>query len=159
MVPRGVINFLDGLHPPTSKSGIAPVEKWLTTPNMGHIINTCYKRVVVLLTLPEMGGVCETYIYFPIQSAPPLKPHSNIKCLCLIPDHFLHVLLKEDCLLPPPCKEWMIHKIGEAEKWHFEFMDRQATFNEHNPITCDTPTPEKPKQDFEVMDEDEAFLS
>jgi hypothetical protein len=48
-------------------------------------------------------------------------------------------------------------------------MDRQAAFNElmskepkspkkprneHNPITSDTSTPEKSKQDFEVMDED-----
>jgi len=93
-------------------------------------------------------------------------------CLCLIPDHFLHVKLKENCPLPPPCKEWTIHKIGEAEQWLFEFLDRQAAFdelmskesmppkkptNEHNPITCDTPTPEKPKQDFEVMDEDEDY--
>jgi hypothetical protein len=51
-------------------------------------------------------------------------------------------------------------------------MDRQTTCNElmskgsklpkkptneHNPITCDTPTPENPKQDFEVMDEDEYY--
>jgi len=162
--------ILDDLHPPTSKSGIAPPEKWLTTPDMGDIIATCYNRAVVLLTLPEMGGSCETY--FPIQSAPPLKPHSNIMCLCLISDHFLHVKLKEDCPLPPPCKEWMTHKIGEAEKWHFEFMDRQAAFddlmskepkppkkptNEHNPITCDTSTLKKPKQDFEFMDKDEDY--
>ena len=74
--------------------------------------------------------------------------------------------------LPPPCKEWMNHKIGETEKWYFEFMDRQAAFNElmskepkppnkptneHNPITCDTPTSEKPKQDFEVVDEDKDY--
>ena len=26
--------------------------------------------------------------------------------------------------------------------------------NEHNLITCDTPTLEKPKQDFKVMDKD-----
>jgi len=77
---------LDGLHPPTSKSGIAPPEKWLTTLDMGHIIASCYNRVVVLLTLPEMGGSCETY--FPIWSAPPLKPHFNIMCLCLIPTTF-----------------------------------------------------------------------
>ena len=66
----------------------------------------------------------------------------------------------------------MTHMIGEAEQWLFEFLDRQAAFdelmskesmppkkptNEHNPITCDTPTPEKPKQDFEVMDEDEDY--
>jgi len=51
-------------------------------------------------------------------------------------------------------------------------MDRQAAFNEimskepkppkkptneHNPITCETSTLEKPKQDFEVMDEDEDY--
>jgi hypothetical protein len=143
-----------------------PVDKWLTTPDMGHIIATCYNRVVVLLTLPKIG-MCETY--FSIRSASPLKLHSNILCLCLIPGHFLHILLKEDCLLPHSCKEWMNHKIGEAEKWHFEFIDRQVSFNElmskepkpqmkptneHNPITCDTPTPKKLKQDFEVMDED-----
>jgi len=66
----------------------------------------------------------------------------------------------------------MTHKIGEAKKWHFEFMDKQAAFddlmskeskppkkptNEHNPITCDTPTSEKPKQDFKFMDEDEYY--
>jgi len=48
--------ILDGLHPPTSKSGIAPPEKWLTTPDMGHIIASCYNITVVLLILPEMGG-------------------------------------------------------------------------------------------------------
>jgi len=26
--------------------------------------------------------------------------------------------------------------------------------NERSPIMCDTPTPEKPNQDFKVMDED-----
>jgi len=56
--------ILDGLHPPTSKSGIAPLEKWLTTPDMGHIIVSCYNRAVVLLTLSKMDGACETY--FPI---------------------------------------------------------------------------------------------
>ncbi|KEH37913.1 hypothetical protein MTR_2g451140 [Medicago truncatula] len=47
--------ILDGLHPLTSKSGIAPPHKWLTTSDMGHIIATCYNRAVVLLTLPEMN--------------------------------------------------------------------------------------------------------
>jgi len=56
--------ILDGLHPQKCTSGVAPPDKWLTTPDMGHIIASCYKRVIVLLTLPEMGGVGETY--FPI---------------------------------------------------------------------------------------------
>jgi len=77
--------FLDGLHPPTNSSGIVLEDKWLTLPNMGHIVTTCYNRVVVQLVLPERG-ICETY--FPIRGAPPLNPHSNILCLRLIPDHF-----------------------------------------------------------------------
>jgi len=51
-------------------------------------------------------------------------------------------------------------------------MDREAAFNdlmykepkppkkptnEHNPINCNTPNPKKPKQDFDVMDEDEDY--
>jgi len=52
--------ILDGLHPRTSTSGIAHEDKWLTTPNMGHIFATCYNRVVVQVTLPEKG-ICEIY--------------------------------------------------------------------------------------------------
>ena len=105
--------ILNGLYPPKCISDIVPVDKWMTTSDMSHIIASCYNRVVVLLTLPEMGGVCETY--FSIRSAPPLNSHSNIMYLCLISDHYLHVILKEGCLLPPSCKEWMNNKIGEAE--------------------------------------------
>ena len=126
---------------------------------MSRIIATCYKRVVVLLTFPEKG-ICETY--FPLRSAPPLNPHSNIMCLYLIPNHYLRVILKEGCLLPPSCMEWNNNKISEAENWHFEILDRQDVFNEltskepkppkkptneHNPIICDnTPTPQKREQ-------------
>jgi len=78
--------------------------------------------------------------------------------------------LKEGCPLPPSCTEWMTHQIDETEKWHFALLDRQHAFNElmskepkppkkptneHNPITFDTS--EKPKQEFEVMDEDEDY--
>jgi len=51
---------LDGLHPPTNNGGIALEDKWLTLPDMGYIVATCYNRVVVQLVLPERG-ICETY--------------------------------------------------------------------------------------------------
>jgi hypothetical protein len=86
---------------------------WLTLPDMGHIIVTSFNRAVVQLTLPERG-ICETY--FPIRGAPPLNSHSNIMCLDLTPDHFLHVFLEEGCPLPPSCGEWSNNKIGEADK-------------------------------------------
>ena len=60
--------------------------------------------------------------------------------------------------------EWMNNKIDETEKWHFDLLDRQDALNmskeskppkkptnEHNPII--TPTPEKKKQEFEVMED------
>ena len=56
--------ILNGLYPPKRTIGVAPVDKWMTTPDMGHIVASCYKIPVVLLTLPKTGGVYETY--FPI---------------------------------------------------------------------------------------------
>jgi len=52
--------ILDGLHPPTSSSGNVLEDKWLTLPDMGYIIATCYNRSVIQLVLPERG-ICETY--------------------------------------------------------------------------------------------------
>jgi NADH:ubiquinone oxidoreductase subunit len=81
--------------------------------------------------------------------------------LGLIPNHIIHVYLKESCPIPPSCTGWKNHKIDEAEKWEFTFVDRQALFkdimstelkppkkptNHLNSIYCDTPTPEKPKR-------------
>ncbi|KEH37260.1 hypothetical protein MTR_2g436740 [Medicago truncatula] len=83
--------ILDDLHPPTSKSRITLEDKWLKLLDMGYIIATSFNRAVVQLTLSEKG-ICETY--FPIRGAPPLNSHSNIMCLGLIPDHFLHVFFE-----------------------------------------------------------------
>jgi len=73
--------ILDGLHPPTNSSRIALEDKWLTLPDIGHIVTTCYNRAVVQFVLPERG-IRDTY--FPIRGAPPLNPHSNILCLGLM---------------------------------------------------------------------------
>ena len=40
----------------------------------------------------------------------------------------------------------MTHKIGEAEQWLFEFLDRQAAFDDL-----------MSKQEIEVMDENEDY--
>jgi len=78
--------------------------------------------------------------------------------------------MKEGCPIPLSCTEWKNHKIGDAVKCEFAFMDRQELFkylmssepkppkkltNHLNPIYCDTPIPVKPKGEFEVIEEDE----
>jgi hypothetical protein len=52
--------IMNGLHPPTNSDGIAYIDKWLTLLDMGHIVATCYNRVVVQLVSPERG-LCETF--------------------------------------------------------------------------------------------------
>jgi len=119
--------IMNDLRPPTNSGGIAYLDKWLTLPDMRHIVVICYNSVVVQVVFPERG-IYETF--FPFRGAPPLNPHAHIMCLGLIPGHFLHVYLKDDCRLPPSCMEWKNHKIGEAERWEFEFLDRQALFKD-----------------------------
>ncbi|KAK2403305.1 hypothetical protein QL285_052758 [Trifolium repens] len=95
----------DALYPPKRKilpGHVAPMDKWLTFPDMGHILATHYNKVVVELTEPG-ERISETF--FP-----------------------LRVKLKEGCPLPPTCLEWKNHRSEEATEWEYPFMDRQSTY-------------------------------
>jgi len=56
--------ILDGLHPPKNVSSFAPPDKWLTLPDMGNIVATCYNRLVLEMTTLDIG-VSETF--FPLK--------------------------------------------------------------------------------------------
>jgi histone-lysine N-methyltransferase SETD2 len=75
----------------STKRGVAPLENWLTFPDMGHVIATYYNRIVVELTSPIIG-VSETF--FPLRSSPPKDPSSRLLVLGLISNHFFYVKLK-----------------------------------------------------------------
>ena len=64
-------DILDGLHPPKSAS-FAPPDKWLTLPDMGHIVATCYNRPVLEMTTLDIG-VSETF--FPLRG---MKENRNV---------------------------------------------------------------------------------
>jgi len=88
--------ILDGLHPPKNASSFAPPDKWLTLLDMGHIVASCYNRLVVEMTTLDIG-VSKTF--FPLRGRPPVNPKSNMICLGLIPNHFVLLSLKDDCPL------------------------------------------------------------
>ena len=90
--------ILNGLHPPANSGGIAHVDKWLSFPNMGHIVANYYSRCVVLLTNHEIG---KSESFFPLRGSPPAKQKTPITCLGLIPNHFVLIFLKDGCPLPP----------------------------------------------------------
>ena len=52
--------ILDGLHPPKNTSSFAPPEKWLTLPDMRHIVASCYNMPVVEMTTLDIG-VSQTF--------------------------------------------------------------------------------------------------
>ncbi|KEH21911.1 hypothetical protein MTR_7g024793 [Medicago truncatula] len=106
------------LHPPKNGSGFAPPNKWLTLPDMGHIVGTCYNRPVVEITSLDIE-ISKTF--FPIRGRPPVNPKSHIMCIGLIQNHFVLLLLKDDCSLPPSSTEWSIHMSEEAATWEDEF--------------------------------------
>ncbi|KEH19563.1 OTU-like cysteine protease [Medicago truncatula] len=60
--------ILNGLHPPANMKGCAHlVDKWLTFPDMGHIVANYYKRCVVVLTNLEVGN---SESFFPLRGPP-----------------------------------------------------------------------------------------
>jgi hypothetical protein len=56
--------LFDAFFPPTRKSSreFLTDDKWLTFPDMGHIIATCFNKVVVLLTKNEKFGASATFL-------------------------------------------------------------------------------------------------
>jgi len=93
-------------------------------------------------------------------------------CLGLIPNHFVLIFLKDGCPLPPSSTEWHNHKNEEAVTWEDKYLDQYVLFrklmiiekgeklpqpkkesNKSEPILLDTP--EKAKQQFKVIAEDE----
>ena len=164
------IYILNGIHPPANTKSCAHlVDKWLTFPEMEHIVSNYYNRCVVLLTNHEIGTLES---FFPLRGLPPAKQKTPIMCLGLIPDHFVLIFLKDGCPLPTSSTEWNNHKKEDAVTWEDEYLDQHELFrklmviesgnklpqpqkesNKAAPILLDTP--EKPKQQFEVIAEDE----
>ncbi|PNY14739.1 receptor-like protein kinase, partial [Trifolium pratense] len=65
------------------RHGVALIDKWLTFPDMGHIVASILGKVVVKLT---KHGASETF--FPLCGVPSSNPSSLIICLGAIPGHY-----------------------------------------------------------------------
>jgi len=117
--------ILDGLHPPKNANSFAPPDKWLTLPDMGHIVASLYNRPVVEMTTLDIG-VSENFL--PLRGRPPVNPKNNMICLGLILNHFVIISLKDGCPLPPSSTEWKNHRSNEAATWEDEFLDQHVRF-------------------------------
>ncbi|CAJ2642548.1 unnamed protein product [Trifolium pratense] len=116
----------DALLPSKRKSrkcGVALIDKWLTFPDMGHIISSILGKVVVKLT---KQGASETF--FPLRGVPSSDPYSLVICVGAIPGHYVYVKLKDGCPIPPTCVQWKQHCSREAIVWESYFAIQQAKY-------------------------------
>ena len=112
-------------------SGPAPVSKWMTFPETGHLIACAYDKVCIDLT---RYGFSETF--FPLRTAPPKNSNDRIMCIGWLSksNHFVQVFLKPGCPIPPTSPEWMSHSTANAETWPDHFMERMQEFRRLNDI-------------------------
>jgi len=122
-----------------------------------------------VLTNLEIG---KSESFFPLRRPPPPgKQKTPVMCIGVIPNHFVLIFLKDGCPLPPSSTEWHNHKKDDAVTWEDEYLDQHELFrklmiiesgnkppqpqkesNKAAPILLGTP--EKSKQQFQVITED-----
>jgi len=119
--------ILNGLHPPANMKGcVHLVNKWLTFPDMGHIVANYYKRCEVVLTNLEVE---KSKSFLPLRGPlPPGKQKTPIMCLGVILNHFVLIYLKNGCPLPPSSTECHNHKKEDEVTWEDEYLDQHELF-------------------------------
>ncbi|XP_045795530.1 uncharacterized protein LOC123890033 [Trifolium pratense] len=121
----------DALLPSKRKSkrcGVALINKWLTFPDMGHIVASILGKAVVKLT---KQGASETF--FPLRGVPSSDPYSLVICVGAIPGHYVYVRLKDGCPIPPTCVQWKQHCSQETIVWESYFSIQQAKYSKLMP--------------------------
>ncbi|XP_062030559.1 uncharacterized protein LOC133746393 isoform X2 [Rosa rugosa] len=125
---------------------------WMTMPDMGHIIASCYN--VVLMHLSSV----QCFTFFPLRTAPTSFSISSTRVIVIgfVEEHFVQVYLKTDHPMPPPTPaptrknphgatnwerfheqrstEWATLYLGRIE--HFKSLQPEVV-SQKNPVVLD----------------------
>ena len=94
---------------------------WLTIPEMGYIIASAFK--VVLITLSISG--CSTFL--PLSGAPP-RNHRIIVIGHVNENHWVQVMLRKGHPIPLTAPQWKKHCDPEAEAWELPYLVRMKAY-------------------------------
>ncbi|XP_012853296.1 PREDICTED: uncharacterized protein LOC105972862 [Erythranthe guttata] len=97
-------------------------EYWMSLPDMGHIIGSTYNIVLVYLA-PQQ---CLTFL--PLNSEP--LPSDKIRehgLAYVNNNHFVHVVLKKNCHIPPIADYWRRYHDEKADGWKTSDMESRIT--------------------------------
>ncbi|KAK8934331.1 hypothetical protein KSP39_PZI014553 [Platanthera zijinensis] len=95
----------------------APVEKWMSLPDMGLVIASFYNVAVVQLSRDQ----CFTFL--PLHSIPPTEP-KLISIGFINGNHFVALTLRDNCPLPPLFSPWKRFHEEFAQPWESTYMSR-----------------------------------
>ncbi|XP_020216699.1 PKS-NRPS hybrid synthetase CHGG_01239 [Cajanus cajan] len=103
----------------------ASVDKWMTLPDMGYVIASRYK--VVLVTLSSQ----QSMTFFPLRGSPPLSKSSHrlITIGFVSNCHFVQVILKAEAALPPIALQWSRYCKVESRFWQTPYISRMQQKN------------------------------
>ncbi|XXG59129.1 hypothetical protein AAC387_Pa04g1266 [Persea americana] len=100
-------------------------DRWMTMPDMGHLISSYYNVVLVILSLQQ----CLTFL--PLRLS--LISSSSHKVLAVgfvNGNHFVQVFMKLEAPMPPIAINWHRHHHLDADGWRLPYAKSIAQFRE-----------------------------
>ncbi|KAK8931355.1 hypothetical protein KSP39_PZI017074 [Platanthera zijinensis] len=89
----------------------APLDKWMTMPDMGLIIASCYNIKLVHFSMFQY------FTFLPLHSPLPVLQRT-IYMRFIQGNHFVRLCMRDDCPLPPTISIWGRYHEELAEKWY-----------------------------------------
>ncbi|XP_057511320.1 protein NLP6-like isoform X2 [Actinidia eriantha] len=103
--------------------GYPGMDRWMTMPDMGHLIASCYNVVLYLLSHKQ----CLTFL--PLRSEPiPAAARKEITIGFVNNNHFVEVFLFPDHPVPPVARLWTQYRHQCAEGWYTIYNHRIQHF-------------------------------
>ncbi|XP_038698020.1 uncharacterized protein LOC119995579 [Tripterygium wilfordii] len=104
----------------------APIEHWMTIPDMGLLIASRYN--VILHVLSQL----QSLTYLPLRSTPPpLYQHVAIAIGHVNNNHYVRVALTEGYPMPPIMYQWKHFRYDCAATWATSYMEQLDAYIQH----------------------------
>ncbi|KAK1258641.1 hypothetical protein QJS04_geneDACA019259 [Acorus gramineus] len=109
------------------QSSYADKEHWMTMPEMGFVIASCYKVIIVHISKNQ----CLTF--FPMRdSPPPISAHRILSLSYVKGCHFVGLDFTPNAPLPPVALSWSRYPLDAASDWSNRPWALQSTGNSSN---------------------------
>ncbi|KAK8941218.1 hypothetical protein KSP39_PZI010415 [Platanthera zijinensis] len=108
----------------------APPNKWMSMPDMGLVIASCYNIAFIQLSK------FQSLTFLPLNSPPP--PTQRLVAMGYIDgNHFVHLVMHEGCPLPRIISSWKRFRDPIASTWEDTYMARVQISNQQISTTCE----------------------